>query len=299
MKWQLTLLILLAFVMSFPVSAQEMPDQIRQKIEKHGIGEWIDTRSLDGEETIALTRRTWSKDKQVFLMECVTAQGRDYEVGYWNGNEFVSQGHSTSGDNWVIKYDTFGEDAWTGHGSGMQGGTWKEWDSTIKFVDDGFRYEEATDEYELVIVGQRQFAKSSKDAAKAFGDFMVGGVWTTVDGDGNTKKHAYGWMYGRQFFNMTPIIDPEPGSSFHGFDPISGFYRIWGFNMNGFMGATGMQVSKNEWIFVAQFQTEIGLVQGRATFEATDENTLTINAQATIDGEPQEPTVTVWHRVQQ
>lgn len=77
-------------------------------------------------------------------------------------------------------------------------------------------------------VGQEQ-------AFKAWGDYLVGGVWTTKTPDNRTTELQIEWILNRKFIQIVANDSLAPWMEIHGIDPATGAHRYWGWAADGAM----------------------------------------------------------------
>jgi hypothetical protein len=123
-------------------------------------------------------------------------------------------------------------------------------------------------------------------ALQSYGNFMVGGVWTRTDEDGNDLEHVYRWVFDKHFLEMKTVKDPDPRIGYHGIDTLTGEFKVWGFGAGGFFG-TGVikQESEKVWILTGKGKGPNGHVKGSWKFTKLSDNEVQSEAEMTLDGE--------------
>src|SRR5262245_43303922 len=84
--------------------------------------------------------------------------------------------------------------------------------------------------------GQDPSGGKSLKPAQAFqewGDYFVGGVWTTTNAGGEVEETRMEWILDKSFIRLTWKIGDESREEIHGIDPASGRWIIAGFDSDG------------------------------------------------------------------
>jgi hypothetical protein len=68
---------------------------------------------------------------------------------------------------------------------------------------------------------------------KEWGDYFVGGVWTTTNARGRREEIRCEWILDKSFIRLTWKTGAESREEFHGIDPATGQWTIWGFDSKG------------------------------------------------------------------
>src|SRR4029450_5036204 len=63
---------------------------------------------------------------------------------------------------------------------------------------------------------------------KEWGDYFVGGVWTTTNARRKKEEIRCEWILDKSFIRLTWKTGAESREEFHGIDPATGQWTIWG-----------------------------------------------------------------------
>jgi hypothetical protein len=135
-------------------------------------------------------------------------------------------------------------------------------------------------------------------AFKEWGDYFVGGVWTTTDARGKKEEVRFEWILDKSFIRLTWKIGEESREEIHGIDPATGQWTIWGFDSKGraYKGV-GESAKAGEWSYRVSGQGKDGPLSWKAKDVklGPDEERYEIQ-ESTLDGKKQPPEVQVWKR---
>src|SRR5262245_1244799 len=73
----------------------------------------------------------------------------------------------------------------------------------------------------------------SAQAFKEWGDYFVGGVWTTTNSRGKKEETRFEWILDKSFVRLTWKIGEDSREEIHGIDPATGQWTLWGFDSKG------------------------------------------------------------------
>ena len=135
-------------------------------------------------------------------------------------------------------------------------------------------------------------------AFKEWGDYFVGGVWTTTNARGEKEKIRWEWILDKSFIRLTWKIGEESREEIHGIDPATGQWTIWGFDSKGraYKGI-GESAKAGEWSYQVSGQGKDGplSIKHKDVKLGPDEERYEIQ-EFILDGKKQRPEVQVWKR---
>jgi hypothetical protein len=135
-------------------------------------------------------------------------------------------------------------------------------------------------------------------AFREWGDYFVGGVWTTTDASGKTEEMRCEWILDKSFVRLTWKIGDESREEIHGIDPATGQWTIAGFDSKGRVYKGVAQSGKaGEWSYRVSGQGKDGPMSWKSKDVklGPDEERYEIQEQVT-DGKQLPPEVQIWKR---
>jgi hypothetical protein len=138
----------------------------------------------------------------------------------------------------------------------------------------------------------------SAQAFKEWGDYFVGGVWTTTNARGKKEETRFEWILDKSFIRLTWNLGEESREEIHGIDPATGRWTLWGFDSKGrvYKGA-GESTKPGEWNYRTSGQSKDGplSIKHKDVKLGPDEERYEIE-EFILDGKKQAPEVQVWNR---
>jgi hypothetical protein len=136
------------------------------------------------------------------------------------------------------------------------------------------------------------------EAFKEWGDYFVGGVWTTTNARGKTEAMRCEWILDKSFIRLTWKIGDESREEIHGIDPATGKWTIAGFDSKGrvYQGVGGSEKS-GAWNYRSSGQGQDGPMSWKSqdVRVGPDEERYEIEEQI-IGGKKLAPEVQIWKR---
>jgi hypothetical protein len=133
---------------------------------------------------------------------------------------------------------------------------------------------------------------------KEWGDYFVGGIWTTTNARGQMEEIRCEWILDKSFIRLTWKTGAESREEFHGIDPATGQWTIWGFDSKGRVyKGVGESAKAGEWSYRTSGQSENGpmSIKHKDMKLGPDEDRYEIE-EFLLDGTKQPPEVQVWRR---
>jgi hypothetical protein len=133
---------------------------------------------------------------------------------------------------------------------------------------------------------------------KEWGDYFVGGVWTTTNARGKKEEIRCEWILDKSFIRLTWKTGAESREEFHGIDPATGQWTIWGFDSKGRVyKGVGESAKAGEWSYRTSGQSKDGpmSIKHKDVKVGPDEDRYEIE-EFILDGKEQPPEVQVWKR---
>ena len=138
----------------------------------------------------------------------------------------------------------------------------------------------------------------SAQAFKEWGNYFVGGVWTTTNVRGKKEEIRWEWMLDKSFIRLTWKIGEESREEIHGIDPATGRWTLWGFDSKGRVyKGVGESTKPGEWSYRTSGQGKDGplSIKHKDVKLGPDEERYEIE-EFILDGKKQPPEVQVWKR---
>jgi hypothetical protein len=137
-----------------------------------------------------------------------------------------------------------------------------------------------------------------EQAFKEWGDYFVGGVWTTTNARGKTEEMRCEWILEKSFIRLTWKIGDVSREEIHGIDPATGRWTIAGFDSKGrvYQGV-GSSDKAGEWNYSVSGQGKDGPLSWKArdVRSGPDEERFEMEEQI-IGGKKLAPEVQIWKR---
>ena len=215
-----------------------------------------------GKEVTSFSRYEWMGGKN--YIRCIFQDVADGKV--INSGEEIIAGDPESG----ITHEIFGTGGLHGPGKWQkkQDGVWElHWEvanSQRKYTGTSIHRPQGKNAYKWQMVNLKRDGEdqpnwpvvtfrrtSGEDSFRSWAKFMVGGVWTNTDDEGNLHEHAYRWTPDKRLIELVVLAGPLPSPSRAikvGVDPLTGRHTWWTFGNNGGTQATFDRVGENEWL---------------------------------------------------
>ena len=149
--------------------------------------------------------------------------------------------------------------------------------------------------------GDDKAGEKNPKAAQAFkewGDYFLGGVWTTTNAQGKKEEIRWERILDKAFIRLTWKVGAESREEIHGLDPVTGQWTFWGFDSSGrtYTGV-GESVKAGEWSYRSAGQGKNGPNSSKTkdVKVGADEERFEIQ-EYTLDGKKQPAEVQVWKR---
>ena len=137
-----------------------------------------------------------------------------------------------------------------------------------------------------------------EQAFKEWGDYFVGGVWTTTNARGETEEMRCEWILDKSFIRLTWKIGDVSREEIHGIDPAIGRWTIAGFDSKGrvYRGFGGSEKA-GEWSYRVSGQGKDGPMssKSRDVRRGPDEERYEIE-ELILGGKKLPPEVQIWKR---
>ncbi|MBX9581082.1 MAG: hypothetical protein K2X87_12305 [Gemmataceae bacterium] len=140
--------------------------------------------------------------------------------------------------------------------------------------------------------------KKAEQAFKEWGDYFVGGVWTTTNAQGKKEEIRYERILDGAFIRLNWKIGDESREEVYGIDPATGQWTFWGFDSGGRTYKGVAEGGKaGEWTYRAAGHGKNGpnSARTRDVKLGPDEDRFEIQ-EMIIDGKKLPPEVQVWKR---
>jgi hypothetical protein len=138
----------------------------------------------------------------------------------------------------------------------------------------------------------------SAQAFQEWGDYFVGGVWTTTNAQGKKEETRFEWILEKSFIRLTWKIGEDSREEIHGIDPATGRWTLWGFDSKGRVyKGVGESTKRGEWSYRTSGQGKDGplSIRHKDVKVGPDEERYEIQ-EFILDGKKQPPEVQVWKR---
>jgi hypothetical protein len=138
----------------------------------------------------------------------------------------------------------------------------------------------------------------AEKAFKEYGDFVVGGVWTSTDAQGNKLENRWEWILDKTFLQLTQKSAEESFQEIHGIDPATGRWVYRGFTSKGRVWKGVAESAKaGEWTFQDSGQGKAGpdSWKGKEVKLGADQTRLEIQENI-VGGKKLPPEVQIWTR---
>lgn len=90
----------------------------------------------------------------------------------------------------------------------------------------------------------------AEKALVAYGDWIVGGTWTSTDAAGKKYEYRFDWALGKKFIKLTGKEGDLAFEETIGVDPTTGKWTSWGFDSKGTVWRGEADFGKpGEWTF--------------------------------------------------
>jgi hypothetical protein len=106
----------------------------------------------------------------------------------------------------------------------------------------------------IVLLVMNSYAQTGDPQAIAqafsgWGNFLVGGVWTSTHAQGDKLEERWEWVLDRSFLQVRWKLSGDSGISLVGIDPSTGKLTWWGFDHKGrvWKGTTNLD-KPGEWV---------------------------------------------------
>src|SRR5215470_3257379 len=136
----------------------------------------------------------------------------------------------------------------------------------------------------------------STQAFKEWGDYFVGGVWSTTNAKGQKEESRWEWIADKSFIRLSWKIGEESREEIHGIDPATGQWTIWGFDSQGRVyKGVGTSGKAGEWSYRTSGQGKDGplSIKHKDVKLGPDEDRYEIQ-EFILDGKKQPSEVQVW-----
>jgi hypothetical protein len=138
----------------------------------------------------------------------------------------------------------------------------------------------------------------AEKAFREYGDFFVGGVWTSTDSKGTKLEARWEWLLDKSFLQLTWSNSDETLHEINGIDPATGRWTVWGFDNKGVIYEGVTESAKaGEWTYRLSGRGKAGPLSWK-TKEVklgADKTRLEI-LESVWDGKKQPPAVQIWTR---
>jgi hypothetical protein len=231
----------LAASMAVGQTNSSMPKDVRQQIDRHLIGEWTSQTTWGDQSASGEHRSAWTDGGQCVITEQV---GSDFDgstvhattVLGWDAAKkcLVDFTITSKGEHWGYRWTDLKQDGWAGEGTGVyQNNEWSA-PATLRFGEDGNRYEDVTEGKPFVIVWKRKATYVASEDVATADDYIAMqtnyfcGEWSIqgLEGDGvgsngtwicrldstGRSFHEKGTMDGKDFLQAIGGYDPETQS---------------------------------------------------------------------------------------
>lgn len=135
-------------------------------------------------------------------------------------------------------------------------------------------------------------------AFQDFGNFLVGGVCTTIDAQGRNWEDRWEWILNKSFLQCTSKVGGETRIHTNGLDPETGRWMSWGFDNVGRTYKTVLTSDKpGEWVLHSTGQGKDGARSFK--FKGTKDGPDKVRVEfleVIVDGKKQPPEVQTWTR---
>jgi hypothetical protein len=116
---------------------------------------------------------------------------------------------------------------------------------------------------------------AAEKAFRAWGDRLVGGVWSGTSPAGNKVEERWEWILEKSFLKLTWKSGKDAGISLAGIDPATGKLACWEFDDKGRVWRGTVEIEKpGVWVWSSTGQGRSGRPsswKGRATLVSEDE----------------------------
>lgn len=222
-----------------------MPEELRQHIDKHVIGEWTTQTAWGDKVAIGERRSHWASGGKCVITEATDTDftGEKSHVASvlgWDAGTrcLVEYSVTSKGEHWQNRWTGFSSGKWTGQGSGFFNG--KEWNTPaeIQWTEQGARYEDTTEGRPFVIVYKRKTPRAAREDEPTAKDYIAmqqnyfAGEWTTTGVEGEGAGTSGTWTCRLDScgtsFHETATADGKPFfQSIGGYDPLlRGFKEV-------------------------------------------------------------------------